>query len=464
MRIFRFASLPILLLALHTAAFAQNDVSVKDIKIPTDQSAQTPDDPNLLKLNAQVVVLDVVVTDKAGNIVPNLKKDDFLVTENKLPQTIRTLDAPAASLPAQPPAINSTAELDRLEPRAPVSIIVLGEATLEFNDQAYMRYSLKKYLDAQGETLSQPVMLAAIDNKRFTVLRDYTTSKKEVEDALEHHLVGYAWQPTAKGLNVYSMLAALSTVAKATAGHPGHKNLIWIGTDFGAMNVEGLPPEQIGKAEVAIAKCTNLLRDSRVTLYSVDPKGVGADIATKSVNAGDDPFGGGMNLAVMAVATGGKMLRRGNDVDAEIGTSLRDGINFYTLTYVPPPTGDDETGFREIKIKMKNPDYRASARQGYFAKSPALAPVRSATGRISTDVVQDINIAARSLLVYDGLPLVVGRDPASNDKDKYILHIQGSERSAASGSGDGQTGAGPDDPGDQLRPQRQDAGARLAVL
>ena len=38
--------------------------------------------PGTLKVQSQLVVLDVVVTDKAGNLVSNLNRDDFEVLEN----------------------------------------------------------------------------------------------------------------------------------------------------------------------------------------------------------------------------------------------------------------------------------------------------------------------------------------------------------------------------------------------
>ncbi len=50
--------------------------------------------------------------------------------------------------------IHSTAELDRLEPNAPVTLIVLDEINTPFGDEAFARYSLKKFLDQQGRNPS----------------------------------------------------------------------------------------------------------------------------------------------------------------------------------------------------------------------------------------------------------------------------------------------------------------------
>src|SRR5580698_7139801 len=49
-----------------------------------------------LSSTVKLVVLDVVVTDRKGNVVSNLKKEDFQVFEEKQPQTISSFDAPGA--------------------------------------------------------------------------------------------------------------------------------------------------------------------------------------------------------------------------------------------------------------------------------------------------------------------------------------------------------------------------------
>src|ERR1039458_689647 len=48
----------------------------------------------VLTINARIVVLDVVVTDKAGNLVPGLTRNDFTVYEDQTRQTIRSFETP----------------------------------------------------------------------------------------------------------------------------------------------------------------------------------------------------------------------------------------------------------------------------------------------------------------------------------------------------------------------------------
>ena len=114
-----------------------------------------------LKLNTQLVTLDVVVNDKNGQPIRGLTRNDFVIYEDKAPQPIVSFEAtePESTTSRPPIQIHSTAELDRLDPDAPVSIVVLDELTTRFEDQYFARYSLEKYLGKQGETLDQPLML-----------------------------------------------------------------------------------------------------------------------------------------------------------------------------------------------------------------------------------------------------------------------------------------------------------------
>ena len=56
--------------------------------------ASLPGQVPTLTVNARIVVLDVVVTDAAGNIVTSLKREDFSIYEDGVLQPIRSFQAP----------------------------------------------------------------------------------------------------------------------------------------------------------------------------------------------------------------------------------------------------------------------------------------------------------------------------------------------------------------------------------
>ena len=59
-------------------------------------------------MNARLVVLDLVVRDKHGNVVTDLTQNDFRVYEDNQPQRIRSFEAPSAHL--LPPASEENPE------------------------------------------------------------------------------------------------------------------------------------------------------------------------------------------------------------------------------------------------------------------------------------------------------------------------------------------------------------------
>src|SRR6185312_6786447 len=324
---------------------------------------------------------------------------------------------------------SSTAELDRKEPNAPVSIIVLDEVTTKFEDEAFARYSLKKYLNGQGDTLAQPTMLLAVNLQHIMVLRDYTTSRKEILDGIDKHFAAYNWQTlngSWKGEQISAAFASLMGVASATAGHPGHKNMVWVGRGFPSFRWDKLPPDTQEALQNAIANCANVLRDARVTLYSIDPAGIAG--APPAVDEDgfyvDDPFGGQVDFDTMAQATGGQSFHGRNDVDHLIGAGVSDGETFYTLTYKPTITSQDPKDFRHIQVLLKDRTLRATTREGYFSVTPPVAPALDAKGKPTAQLTFDLDIAGAGLMVYDGIPLTITRDSAT--PDKFWVHMSAS--------------------------------------
>lgn len=393
----------------------------------TPQSGQAgpPAGTYTLQVNAQAVVLDVVVTDKKGKPVTNLGKDDFQIYEDKVPQTVRSFDAPVTHPEPANIAVNSTMELDKLEPTASVTILVLDEINTRFEDELFARYSLKKFLDAQGETLTQPTLLVAVDLQRFTMLHDYTTSRKDLLAALEHHLVAYPWRQGGgwKTEQFNAAVASIMEIAEATAGHPGHKSMIWIGRGFPSFDPESLSPEADAALQTTIETCTNGLRDSRVVLYTLDSAGVSTAPVAQDDDGfyTDDPFGGQIDFNAMALATGGESFFGRNDVDRLIAASALDGASFYTLSFTPTLPITDAKIFHNLRVVMRNPDLRAATREGYYSQPAKPAPARSADGKLSDRQVFDLMVAGQSTMVYDAVPLTVLRMTGTTGDFKVSL-------------------------------------------
>jgi VWFA-related protein len=373
------------------------------------------------------VVLDVVVTDAKGNLVSGLTRNDFTVTDAGEPQTVTSFDLSSNHLTKPEVTINSTADLDRLAPDAPVDIILLDEFNTLFEDEAFARYSLKKYLEKQPDKLTTPTMLLAVGIDKFTVLNDYTQDKQAILNTLDHHIAenpwrnqGISWMPE----RLSTAFGTLERIAEATQGHPGHKNMIWIGRGFPSINMANIPVDSQQQVNSYVQRCVNMLRDARVTLYAIDPAGLVVDPVAKYGNEAAflDPFGGNYDFSKLARATGGKSLYGRNDVDAEIGKSADDGVNFYTLTYRPTTGGMDPQKFRKIQVTVDRPGLTATTRVGYYV---AMGPARVNPTKPSRQLAFDLTSAANSTMVYDAVPLTLTQDPNDHDSFKLLIESKG---------------------------------------
>jgi VWFA-related protein len=379
---------------------------------PSAQQPAPATPANTITRNVSLVILDGVVVDKKGNAVTDLKREDFHVTEDDDPQQIRNFELPGRFTPTPDITIDSTADLDRLAPRAPVNIVLLDEFNTRFEDMAFARYSLKKWLEKQPDKLDTPTMLVAVDLQHFTVLRDYTQNKDEIITALDHHFAAYPWQAHqfAWVAERYSTaFYTLRRVAEAAIGHQGHKNMIWLGRGFPTIDRSRFTIDDEQRVFSAVQLTVNELRDARVTLYTIDPAGVMIDPGVYGSGAAlFAPFGGDPDFQSLARSTGGRNLYGRNDVDAEIGTSIRDGASIYTLTYRPTNGSFEPTKFRKIKVTLDRPGLAFVTRQGYFQDTRAPHP--GPNGEINRRLASELINAESSNMAYDAVAFSVKAD------------------------------------------------------
>src|SRR5438552_761395 len=80
-------------------------------------------DDDVIKINSNLVSLDVIVKDKKGKAITDLKPEDFTVYENGVAQKIDFFDSTLSSGPeAQPTTATTTATgSTKPKPRAPTS-------------------------------------------------------------------------------------------------------------------------------------------------------------------------------------------------------------------------------------------------------------------------------------------------------------------------------------------------------
>ena len=155
----------------------------------------TPDD-DVVKISTNLIQLDVVVTDKNGKIVSDLKPEDFEVYENGKKQdltnflfvntinqtkTVTTVKKPnkkddKTAIPVPP------VELKAEQVKRTIALIV-DDLGLSFESMVRVRNSLKRFVDEQMQP-NDLVAIIATGNGAGT-LQQFTSDKRQLYAAIE---------------------------------------------------------------------------------------------------------------------------------------------------------------------------------------------------------------------------------------------------------------------------------------
>lgn len=392
-------------------------------------NTQQQTEPYRITVNARIVVLDVVVKDKKGNLVKrsDLTKDDFTLYEDGKEQKIRSFEAPDAHVvPGSAEAktvVNSAADLKKTG-SAPVTVLVLDELNSRFEDMSYSRRSMVQYLESQPAVLREPTVLLIASNTTFQQMHDYTQNRDALIEVVKKHMPELPWRMMNSGKGgpgaverMAQVLAALQQIAQASTGTPGRKNLVWVGNGFPSADLTGLDDKTADTIEAAVKRTTNRLLAARITMYTINPApgttstievATPDELATATDENGSDPFGQGKtSFEMFATSTGGFAFRGRNDINNVIGESIAQGDSYYTLSYSPSNASQDAAKYRKIRIVMKDRSLHATTRDGYFPETFGQAnPVLDASlkpKQQKASLQLDLSGALTSTIAYNGL-------------------------------------------------------------
>jgi VWFA-related protein len=395
----------------------------------TAPGQQGPSDTPTIQVTSRLVFLDVTVLDKKSRPVVNgLTRDDFTITEDKRPQSIFSFEAPQAHI------ISATDDDDNPDGKAPVTIFVLDLLNSSFEDFAFIRYSVRKYLEPQPPLLSSPAEMMVIGNKSLEMMQGPTRNKADLLYALDHlpPIIPYKWMADSfDGERFNQSLDALQQIALQNKGVPGRKNIVWVGHGSPSFSPGRFTQPMLHEIHQYMHATTNMLVEARISLFVIypglkighfvnlsgrSPLPISAAAAQANIN-NDDPFADSINFGVFVNETGGQLFYNRNDVDAEIGRSQQLGSDYYTLTY--QPRGGDANGkLRRIRVTLRDHNLRAVTKTGYYA------PDKSAPIDPRWQTKLDLGEAARSTVPFSALDLKVSgivRHPENHTADISLL-------------------------------------------
>jgi VWFA-related protein len=338
---------------------------VSSIAIPCvaqQSSAQAAD--------AHHILLDVVVTDKSSKPVTGLTQQDFTVLDNNRPSAITEFHPHnAADVPA-----------GQVDPSTEV-IFIFDEANASYEKTIYARQGIENYLKQNNGQLVHPVSIGLFTDSGLQLQMEPTIDGNALAAALEQQ--GQTYRAIDRGAvnggyeRMQLSLDAMNTLMVKEQTKPGRKMVIWISPGWpllsGPNNVlTGKQEQQVFSAAVRLSAA---LRQSRITLYSVDPLGAAStgehsvfyQNFTKGLAKLDGAEFGDLGLQVLVTQTGGRAIFGNDPIANSINHELSDLNAYYTLSIDSAPA-ERPNQYHQIDIKTNPPNLKARTRTGYYAE------------------------------------------------------------------------------------------------
>jgi VWFA-related protein len=312
---------------------------------------------------ASSIDLDVVVTAKSGPAVANLQQQDFTILDNKTPQHIRSFRAVSGS-------------------QQPIQVLLVIDAVNNsYENIAYERGQIDKFLRANGGHLAQPTGLAFFTDSGAQIENGFSTDGNALSASLDQYTVSLrnirrSSQYQASDRFQLSM-QALDQIAGHEADAPGRKLILWISPGWPLLSGPGiqLDAKQQNQLFATVVGFSTQLRKARVTLYSVDPLGSSEGLGRtfyyqdflKGVSRANQVVVGDLALEVLATQSGGLVLNSSNDIVSLLQRCMADTEAYYELSFEPAPA-DHRDEYHHLEILVAKPGLTARTRQGYYAQ------------------------------------------------------------------------------------------------
>ena len=147
-------------------------------------------DDDVVKVKSNLVNIDVLVKDKKGKYVPDLKAEDFTIFENGVQQKIEFFDAPLAGTTTRS-ATTAAADVSKTQPAEPPAAVTRNYVTLVVDSQTTDITNLKQVREGtiryvrEQITDGDVVAILAVTNG-LQLLQPFTHDKAKLIAALEN--------------------------------------------------------------------------------------------------------------------------------------------------------------------------------------------------------------------------------------------------------------------------------------
>jgi VWFA-related protein len=374
---------------------------------PPAQQDERPIAP--IRVNSELVLVNVVARDKKGNLVRDLKKEDFSLFEDNKAQHISTFDfenvdelqtAGAADgtvtgTAAQGSLLRSTEE-GALQARDRRLMVLFFDFTSMEPEEIDRAVDAARVFIA---TKMQPADLIAVVSlsSNLQVNLDFTDDHTRLQAVLSAFSsgAGQGFDNGASGsaegaaetsgsftaddtdyntFNADRKLLALQSVMKMLGAIPQKKSIIFFSN---GITQQGVDNQSALRAATAAAVKAN------VSIYPMDIRGLqalppGGEAQSASLHGVSAYSGASITndlsanassqdtLATLASDTGGKAFFDSNDFTGVFSQVQKDSSAYYVLGFTSTNPAKDGK-FRRLRVQINRPDIKLEYRSGYYA-------------------------------------------------------------------------------------------------
>jgi VWFA-related protein len=392
--------------------------------------------------------IDVVVTDKAGQHVAGLTKDDFVVTDEGRPQTIASF----AHVSAAPRRYVVFIDNDSLQPAVRKQFLAglrkFVDTRLEGGDRASI-VSWNRTLEiAVPLTDDKTVLKAAIDAMEATpppnsirtsysrLMQRCSANVREVSGGRMRPL--YAYQDCMNRVRAETstviddsrlLMNAINVAMTVTAGSEGKKGMVLLSASLPAkpgsemyrwanilympvMRGFDWPNEQPSEGDANMQKdmLEKLARSANahgVALYPIAP--LATDVTDIQATTGGLDFGADTlrlenteaAFATLARMTGGMAVARPADFGAALDSIAGDLRSYYSIGYQPPGAIARD---RALTVRAKKGDYTARAKQSYAPKTAEDHMSDRVIANVYSPLTSDLRVTLRAGALKEKAP------------------------------------------------------------
>lgn len=401
---------------------------------PPQQQTESDD---VVRITTNLVQVDVVITDKDGHVVTDLKPEEVEIYEDGRRQKITHFSYNTTTTAEQPKPESKPSPVDKNAPPAPPSrlrpedvrrtiALVVDDLGLSFESTHFVRDALKKFVDQQ----MQPGDLVAIirTSGGMGALQQFTSDKRQLYAAIDR----VKWYASGRGgvsafapiepptpgehgadidaateeLNqfredVYAVgtLGAVNYVIRGLRELPGRKSILLISDGFRIYSQDD--PARNFRTLQKLQRLIDEAGRASVVIYTMNATGLQTlmptaadDLSGRDFQQMQDAMASRQNTAFetqegldyLAYETGGMPIKNTNDLSGGIRRVLADQKSYYLIGYRPdqstfnPRTGRRE--FHHLTVKVTRPGkFKVRMRHGFYGVSDEEKPKPKTLGQ-----------------------------------------------------------------------------------